>query len=84
MTLDDHVWESTGTLVAVANVPWIGGGLKIAPDAVVDDGLLDVVVAGPFSKPGVVQDLPGHLRRASTSGTRRSRSTAAGRCSSSR
>jgi len=59
VTMDDHVWESTGTLVAVANVPWIGGGLKIAPDAVVDDGLLDVVVAGPFSKPGVVKIFPG-------------------------
>ena len=33
VTLDDSVWESAGTLVAVANVPWIGGGLKIAPDA---------------------------------------------------
>jgi diacylglycerol kinase (ATP) len=59
VTLDDSVWESAGTLVAVANVPWIGGGLKIAPDAVVDDGLLDVVVAGPFTKPGVVKIFPG-------------------------
>lgn len=59
VTLDDSVWESAGTLVAVANVPWIGGGLKIAPDAQVDDGLLDVVVAGPFSKAGVVKIFPG-------------------------
>ncbi|MET0788590.1 MAG: diacylglycerol kinase family protein [Cellulomonas sp.] len=59
VTLDDSVWESAGTLVAVANVPWIGGGLKIAPDAQVDDGLLDVVVAGPFTKPGVVKIFPG-------------------------
>ena len=59
VTLDDSVWESAGTLVAVANIPWIGGGLKIAPDAVIDDGLLDVVVAGPFTKPGVVKIFPG-------------------------
>lgn len=59
VTADDRVWESTGTLVAVANAPWIGGGLKIAPDAAVDDGLLDVVVAGPFSKAGVVTIFPG-------------------------
>jgi diacylglycerol kinase (ATP) len=59
VTLDDQVWESAGTLVAVANVPWIGGGLKIAPDAEIDDGLLDVVVAGPFSKAGVVKIFPG-------------------------
>ncbi|WP_456788466.1 diacylglycerol/lipid kinase family protein [Cellulomonas sp. P5_C5] len=59
VTLDGSVWESAGTLVAVANIPWIGGGLKIAPDAVIDDGLLDVVVAGPFTKPGVVKIFPG-------------------------
>ncbi|MBO9556166.1 diacylglycerol kinase family protein [Cellulomonas sp.] len=62
VTLDDEVWESAGTLVAVANVPWIGGGLKIAPDAQPDDGLLDVVLAGPFTKPGVVKIFPGIYR----------------------
>lgn len=52
--LDDEVWESPGTLVAIANTPWFGGGLRIAPDANADDGLLDVVVAGPFSRTGIV------------------------------
>lgn len=59
LTLDDAVWESAGTLVAVANSPVFGGGIKIAPDAVMTDGLLDVVVAGPFTKLGVVRILPG-------------------------
>ncbi|MEN0129148.1 MAG: diacylglycerol kinase family protein [Brevundimonas sp.] len=59
VTLDDGVWEQAGTLVAAANVPWIGGGLKIAPDALMDDGLLDVVLAGPFTKPAVVRIFPG-------------------------
>ena len=49
VTLDDGVWDSSGTLVAAANVPWFGGGLRIAPDARPDDGLLDVVVAGAFT-----------------------------------
>ncbi|MBO3093443.1 diacylglycerol/lipid kinase family protein [Cellulomonas dongxiuzhuiae] len=48
--VDDTTWESAGTLVAVANTPWFGGGLPIAPDARPDDGLLDVVLAGPFSR----------------------------------
>lgn len=56
--VDDEVWESDGTLVAVANMPWIGGGLKIAPDADPEDGLLDVVVAGPFTRTGVVGIFP--------------------------
>ena len=59
VTLDDRVWESAGTLVAIANTPWFGGGFKIAPDAAVDDGLLDVVVAGPFTRTGVLKIFPG-------------------------
>ncbi|WP_273654705.1 diacylglycerol/lipid kinase family protein [Cellulomonas fimi] len=59
VTLDDRTWESAGTLVAIANVPWFGGGLKIAPDARVDDGLLDVVVAGPLSRAAVTRIFPG-------------------------
>lgn len=56
--MDDDVWESAGSLVAVANIAWFGGGLKIAPDADPEDGLLDVVVAGPFSRPGIVGIFP--------------------------
>ncbi|MDM8083877.1 diacylglycerol kinase family lipid kinase [Cellulomonas cellasea] len=59
VTLDDVVWESAGCVVAVANAPWFGGGVKVAPDARVDDGLLDVVVAGPFTRAGVVRIFPG-------------------------
>jgi diacylglycerol kinase (ATP) len=56
--MDDETWESAGTLVAVANTPFIGGGLKIAPDADPEDGLLDVLVAGPFNRSGVVGIFP--------------------------
>ncbi|MBD5787472.1 diacylglycerol kinase family lipid kinase [Cellulosimicrobium terreum] len=61
------VWESPGALVAVANGPRIGGGIRIAPDAALDDGLLDVVVAGPFTRLGAARIFPGmytgrHLR----------------------
>ena len=50
ITLDDEAWESTGTLVAVANGSLFGGGMRIAPDSRMDDGLLDVVIAGPLSR----------------------------------
>jgi diacylglycerol kinase (ATP) len=62
LTTDDGVWESAGTVVVVANGPWIGGGIRIAPDARLDDGLLDVVVAGPFTRSGVVRIFPGMYR----------------------
>ncbi|MFS0704596.1 diacylglycerol kinase family protein [Cellulomonas sp. 179-A 9B4 NHS] len=59
VTLDDGVWESGGTLVAVANTAWFGGGLRIAPGADPTDGLLDVVLAGPFTRAGAVGIFPG-------------------------
>ncbi|GCE76457.1 diacylglycerol/lipid kinase family protein [Cellulomonas biazotea] len=62
VTLDDRTWESPGTLVAIANTPWFGGGLHVAPDARVDDGLLDVVVAGPLSRSAITRIFPGIYR----------------------
>ena len=58
ITIDGQVWESPGTLVAVANGTSIGGGMRIAPDALLDDGLLDVVIAGPLSRAGVAAVFP--------------------------
>jgi YegS/Rv2252/BmrU family lipid kinase len=37
------------TNVCIANARYFGGGMKIAPDAKVDDGLFDVVTIGDFS-----------------------------------
>lgn len=56
--VDGQGWTSPGTLVAVANTPWIGGGVPIAPDAVPDDGLLDVVLAGEFTRSGTLGIFP--------------------------
>lgn len=50
VTMDGEVWESHGTLVAVANTGIFGGGMKIAPQAVPDDGMLDVVFARGLSR----------------------------------
>jgi diacylglycerol kinase (ATP) len=36
--------------VIVANGVWHGGGMKLAPDAVPDDGLFDVVLIGDVGK----------------------------------
>ena len=58
ITLDDETWESTGTLVAVANGPSFGGGMRIAPDARMDDGLLDVVVASGLTRAGLLAIFP--------------------------
>ncbi|MFC8734016.1 diacylglycerol/lipid kinase family protein [Luteimicrobium sp. NPDC057192] len=52
------VWDSPGTLVAVANGPAIGGGIRIAPGALVDDGDLDLVLAGPLTRHGALRVFP--------------------------
>ncbi|MFF2623992.1 diacylglycerol/lipid kinase family protein [Oerskovia jenensis] len=53
------VWTSPGTLVAVANGHRFGGGVQIAPDARIDDGLLDLVTAGPLTRLGAARIFPG-------------------------
>jgi diacylglycerol kinase (ATP) len=42
--------EVDAMLVAVGNAPSYGGGMKVCPDAQLDDGLLDVVVVGPLTR----------------------------------
>lgn len=48
----------TGYSVAFANSKAYGGGMYLAPDAELDDGLLDVVVSGPVSKLHFLRQLP--------------------------
>lgn len=48
----------TGFSVAAANSRAYGGGMYLAPDAELDDGLLDVVVTEHVSKPRFLVNLP--------------------------
>jgi diacylglycerol kinase (ATP) len=48
--LDGQRWDTAAMLVAVANGPSYGGGMRVAPDARLDDGLLDVMVVAPLSR----------------------------------
>ncbi|MBE3583824.1 MAG: diacylglycerol kinase family lipid kinase [Limnochordaceae bacterium] len=57
------VWETgemtrTSLLVAVGNGPCYAGGMKMCPQASLEDGLFDVVVAGDLSRPAVMRLLP--------------------------
>ncbi|MEN6319519.1 MAG: diacylglycerol kinase family protein [Syntrophaceae bacterium] len=54
-TFDDEVitWN-----IAVANGQYHGGGMRVAPDAVVDDGLFHITVIGDLSLPEVFRHLP--------------------------
>ena len=50
--------EYAAGLVVVANSAYYGKGMKVAPPAVVDDGLLDVVVVEAASRLELVRHLP--------------------------
>jgi diacylglycerol kinase (ATP) len=58
LTLDGEVHELTAWFVTVANCQSYGGGMRIAPDARLDDGLLDVVVVGDIGKPAFLATFP--------------------------
>ncbi len=50
------------TLCAISNGRWYGGGFEIAPEARVDDGALDVVVADHVRRFGILRLLPALAR----------------------
>jgi len=51
-------WSGPAALVAVANGLYFGGGMKLAPQAVMDDGLIDLMVAGPLTKAQLLRVFP--------------------------
>lgn len=58
ITVDDGVpVEAKVALVAVANERFFGGGMMIAPDAVPDDGLFDIVILRAASKLKLIFDI---------------------------
>jgi diacylglycerol kinase (ATP) len=56
--LDGEARRLDAMLVAVGNGPSFGGGLRITEGAVLDDGLLDVVIIKPMSKAGLIRTYP--------------------------
>ena len=58
ITVDDETWETEAMLVAVGNAGSYGAGMRVCPDADLADGLLDVMVLGPVSKPEFLRTFP--------------------------
>lgn len=58
LQLDGETLEHEAMLVAVGNGPSFGGGLRITEGALLDDGLLDVVVITRMSKRKLVRSYP--------------------------
>lgn len=58
LTIDGETRSFAGYSVAVCNSGVFGGGMFLAPDAKLDDGLLDVVLIAKQSKIAYLQGLP--------------------------
>ena len=54
----DRTFDTEAVMVAVGNTRTYGGGMLICPDAVIDDGLLDLTVVGAMSRLQMIRMLP--------------------------
>jgi diacylglycerol kinase (ATP) len=50
VTADGDTWRQGAMLISVANGQSIGGGMKVTPDALLDDGFLDLFIVAPLSR----------------------------------
>ncbi len=50
VTVDGNAIDTKAWLVAVGNGPAYAGGMRVTPDARLDDGLLDITVVGAMSR----------------------------------
>jgi len=62
ITSDKTIWDGPITLANIASGPWIGGMFHIAPDALNDDGVFDLLIAAPVSRSKILSLLPKLIR----------------------
>ena len=58
LDLDGQQLKIEAMMVSVGNGPSFGGGLRIAEGALLDDGMLDVIVIKPMSRGSLVRTYP--------------------------
>jgi diacylglycerol kinase (ATP) len=58
VTIDGDQQHVAGMLVTVGNAVSYGGGMKVTPNALLDDGLLDILVLKALSKLGFLKAFP--------------------------
>jgi len=59
---DGEAVETSTNLLAVANSTYAGGGMLFAPDALVDDGLIDLMLTHGLKRSTILRELP-RIRR---------------------
>ena len=54
ITMGESQVENDCTILAIGNGQYYGGGFRIAPHAILDDGLFDIYFVGKLSKPKII------------------------------
>ena len=62
VNIDGDEFEHIGYTVAIANTQYYGGGLRIAPTACAQDGLLDIALIGDIPKHKLIMNIPNLYR----------------------
>lgn len=62
ITLDDRSIKINSNFIVVANGRFAGGGMMLAPNAELDDGLLDLILTNEISRFDIVREL-GRIQR---------------------
>ncbi len=60
--LDGEMRAVRGMLISVANNVSLGGGMRVAPDALLDDGLLDFFLVAPLGRLAFLRVFPSVFR----------------------
>lgn len=55
---DDKRYSGRNCFVEFCNSQYTGGNMRMAPRARIDDGLMDIVIAGPMSRARLLSALP--------------------------
>src|SRR5207249_2914021 len=58
LRVDNREMTINSNLIVVANGRFAGGGMMLAPDSEIDDGLLDVIVTDGATRWDVIKELP--------------------------
>jgi len=58
LTIDGRSMRERVMMVTIANAPFYGGGMKIAPQAIMNDGVLDICIVKEISKWELLRQFP--------------------------
>jgi len=59
IVIDDEIKiKGIQNSVIIANGQYYGGGMRVAPEASMNDGLFDIVIYGDLSKPDIIKSFP--------------------------